>query len=109
MIVIKLHKEEYKQRVNKVQISCDILLLFGQLVILYCKKPFNQSAAQTTFLYPLCFYRLMRNELKDSAEKKSNWIIKNLLDVLVCSIAEYFYSLLYFNSPYGLVKIRHNS
>ena len=91
MIVIKLHKEEYKQRVNKVQISCDILRLFGQLVILYCKKNlFNQSAAHTTFLYPLCFYRLMRNELKDSAEKKSNWIIKNLLDVLVCSIAEVF-------------------
>lgn len=40
VIVIKLHKEEYKQRVNKVQISCDILLLFGQLVILYSKKTF---------------------------------------------------------------------
>ena len=31
------------------------------------------------------------------------------LDVLLCSIAEYFYELLYFDSPYGLVKIRHNS
>ena len=32
-----------------------------------------------------------------------------LLDVLLCSIAENFTRCLYFDSPYGLVKIRHNS
>ena len=34
------------------------------------RKLFNQSAARATLLYPLCFPRLMRNEEKDSAEKK---------------------------------------
>ena len=59
--------------------SCDIARLFGQLVILYCKKKlFNQSAARATLLYPLCFSRLMRNELNDLAEKKSSWVINNL-------------------------------
>ena len=54
-----------------MQMSCDIARLFGQLVILYCKKKlFNQSAARATLLYPLCFSRLMRNELNDLAEKK---------------------------------------
>ena len=33
----------------------------------------------------------MRNELKDLAEKKSSWIMNNLLEVLVSSIAVYFY------------------
>ena len=37
------------------------------------------------------------------------WIISLLLDVLLCSIAENFYSLFVFDSPYGLAKIRHNS
>ena len=36
----------------------------------------------------------MRNEQKDLA--KSSWTINNLLDVLVCSIAEYFNSLFVF-------------
>ena len=55
-----------------MQMSCDIARLFGQLDILYCKKNlFNQSAARATFLYPLCFSRLMRNELNDLAEKKA--------------------------------------
>ena len=52
----------------------------------------------TTLLHPPCFSHLMRNELKDSKkkEKKSSWIINNLLDVLVCSITEYFYLLFVF-------------
>ena len=55
-----------------MQMSCDIARLFGQLDILYCKKNlFNQSAARATLLYPLCFSRLMRNELNDLAEKKT--------------------------------------
>ena len=63
-----------------MQMYCDIARLFGQLVILYCKKKklFNQSAARATLLYPLCFSRLMRNELNDLAEKKSSWVINNL-------------------------------
>ena len=40
-------------------------------------------------LYPLCLSRLMRNKQKDLAEKSSR-TKNNLLDVLVCSIAEYF-------------------
>ena len=55
-----------------MQMSCDIARLFGQLDILYYKKNlFNQSAARATLLYPLCFSRLMRNELNDLAEKKA--------------------------------------
>ena len=40
---------------------------------LFCtvKNLFDQSAARYTFLYPLCFSRLMRNKQKDLAEKKA--------------------------------------
>ena len=52
--------------------------IFGQLVILYCKKTlFDQSAERATFLYSLCFSRLMRNEQRDLAEK-SIWRMNNL-------------------------------
>ena len=76
-LIIQLHKVQYST--NKVliekKISCDIVRLFGKLVILYCKKSlFNQSVARATLLYPLCFSRPVRNEQKDSAEKKSSWI-----------------------------------
>ena len=55
-----------------MQMSCDIARLFGQLDILNCKKNlFNQSVTRATLLYPLCFSRLMRNELNDLAEKKA--------------------------------------
>ena len=78
---------------------------------LFCtvKNLFDQSAARYTLLYPLCFSRLMRNKQKDLAEKESRWIINNLSDVLVCSIAEYFYSLFVFCCSYEntakLVKV----
>ena len=35
----------------------------------------------------------MRNEQKDLAEQKSTRVINILVDVLVCSIAEYFHEL----------------
>ena len=82
---------------------------------LFCtvKNLFDQSAARYTLLYPLCFSRLMRNKQKDLAEKKSRWIINNLSDVLVCSIAEYFYSLFVFWCSYEntakLVKVLSDS
>ena len=47
---------------SRVQISCDIVRSFGQLVILYCKK---------TLLYSLCFSRHIRNEQKNLAEQKA--------------------------------------
>ena len=55
---------------------------------LFCtakKNLFNKAAAHPMLLYLLCFSYLMRHEQKDL------WIINNLLDVLVCSIADYFY------------------
>ena len=52
----------------------------------------NQSAAHNTLLSLLYFSRVRRNELKDSAEK-NRWMINNLLEVLVLSVAEYFYEL----------------
>ena len=52
----------YPTAQNKVQISCDIVRSFGQLVILYCKK---------TLLYSLCFSRYIRNEQKNLAEQKA--------------------------------------
>ena len=50
----------------------------------------------------------MRNELPiDSAEKKNSWIINNLLEVLVCSVAEYFYELCpYLTSSKGESKYK---
>ena len=50
----------YPTAQSRVQISCDIVRSFGQLVILYCKK---------TLLYSLCFSRHIRNEQKNLAEK----------------------------------------
>ena len=82
---------------------------------LFCtvKNLFDQSAARYTLLYPLCFSRLMRNKQKDLAEKESRWIINNLSDVLVCSIAEYLYSLFVFCCSYEntakLVKVLSDS
>ena len=38
LLIIQLHKVEYKLRANRVQISCDIVRLFELLVILYCRK-----------------------------------------------------------------------
>ena len=52
----------YPTAQSKVQISCDIVRSFGQLVILYCKK---------TLLYSLCFSRYIRNEQKNLAEQKA--------------------------------------
>ena len=54
-------------------------------------NPFNQSAARCPS-YPLCIPCLMRSEQKDLAGK-SRRTINNLSDVLVRSIAKYFYSL----------------
>ena len=56
-----------KQRAIRVQISYDIVRLFGQLIILYFKKNLfiNQSAVHAMLFYLLCFSRLMRNEQKD--------------------------------------------
>ena len=52
----------YPTAQSKVQISCDIVRSFGQLVILYCKK---------TLLYSLCFSCHIRNEQKNLAEQKA--------------------------------------
>ena len=53
-VIIQLHKEEYKWRANTVKIFCDIVRLFGQLVILYCKNLFNPpSMSNTTAWYKL--------------------------------------------------------
>ena len=61
-VVIQLHKVEYK-RANRVRISCNIVRLFGSWFFCTVKKNlFNQSAARVTFLYPLYFSLLMRNE-----------------------------------------------
>ena len=69
MVIYQLHKVEYKQHANRVQISCDILRLFAQLVFLHFKKAYLTSRLYATVLYPLCFSRLMRNEEKDLTEK----------------------------------------
>ena len=54
VVIIQLHKEEYKWRANTVKIFCDIVRLFGQLVILYCKNLFNPpSMSNTTAWYKL--------------------------------------------------------
>ena len=47
---------------NKVQISCDIERLFGQLVILYYKQKLR--------FFTRFFSRLMRNEKKKLAEEE---------------------------------------
>ena len=69
LLIIQLHKVEYKLRANRVQISCDIVRLFELLVILYCRKTCLTSRLRARLLYQLCFPRLLRNEQKDLAEK----------------------------------------
>ena len=47
----------------------------------------------------------MRNEQNDLAEENSSWIIKNLLDVLVCSVADrVFLLVLILTHPTGSSK-----
>ena len=61
---------------------------------LFCTSKITCLTSQLCALrfYQVCFSRLMRNEQKDLTHKKKNsWIINNLLDLLVCSIAEYFH------------------
>ena len=87
VIIIQLLKVEYKYHANRAQISCDIVRLLGLLVILCCKKTCLTSRLHALrFSIRFAFPTSIRNEQKDLAE----WIINNLLDVLVCSIAEYF-------------------
>ena len=53
-VIIQLHKEEYKWRTHTVKVFCDIVRLFEQLVILYCKNLFNPpSMSNTTAWYKL--------------------------------------------------------
>ena len=66
------------------------------------KNLFYWSAGHATFLYLL--FCLMRNE----QEKKNSWRISNSLDILVCSIAQYFYLSFMFDSPCRLFRIWHN-
>ena len=47
----------------------------------------------------------MRNEQKDLAEKKSSWIMNNLLEALVCSVL----SISPYSLPIGRVKIRYDA
>ena len=54
VVIIQLRKEEYKWRANTVKVFCDIVRLFGQLVILYCKNLLNPpSMSNTTAWYKL--------------------------------------------------------
>ena len=50
--IIQLHKVGNKQRANRVQISCDIVQLFRQLVISYRKKTCLRSWQQLPTLAP---------------------------------------------------------
>ena len=70
VIIIQLLKEEYNIAPKEHKYPA---ILYGYLDNwLFCtvKNLFNKSAARPTFLHPLCFSRLMRNEQKDLAEKK---------------------------------------
>ena len=63
-IIIQMHKVEYKYPA----------ILYGYLdswLFFTVKILFNQSAARATFLYPLFFSRLMRNDKKDLAVRKA--------------------------------------
>ena len=83
VFIIQLCFVEYKYRAKRVQISHDICTR----LIPPGRVKFKTLASQ-------------------NFGKRNRWIINLLLDVLVCSIAVYFYSLFVF---YGLVKIPHNS
>ena len=77
VFIIQQHKVEYNNA--RLEYSHPPMLhgyleswLFGQLVILYCKKTlFDQSAERATFLYSLCFSCLMRNEHRNLTEKRT--------------------------------------
>ena len=56
-LIIQLHKVGYKERANRVHMSCDIVWLFWQFDILYCKKTCLSSRLSalrfsTAFLFP---------------------------------------------------------
>ena len=78
VFIIQLQKVEYNNA--RLEYSHPPILygyleswLFGQLVIFYCKKTlFDQSAKRATFLYSLCFSRLMRNEHRNLAGKRAS-------------------------------------
>ena len=56
-------------------------------------------------LYPLSFSCLMRNEQKDLTEKKSSWMINNLLDVwCVLSLSTFTRLFCIVNRPAGSSK-----
>ena len=74
---------------TNIQRYCTVICIVETLFALQV-----DARTQNCHTLPVSLINLLTN---------SNWIINLLLDVLVCSIA------LYFDSPYGLVKIRHNS
>ena len=89
-LIIQLHKVGYKERANRVHISCDIVWLFWQFDILYCKKTCLSSRLSalrfsTAFLFP------PYEKWAERQQKKKQSYSYNLSDVLVCSISEYFY------------------
>ena len=93
-----------KQNTNNARIECKYpATLHGNLVILhclvplYCKKSCLISRLRALRI-SICFAFPSSREMgrKAQQKKKSRWIIIDLLGVLVCSIAEYFYSLFVF-------------
>ena len=87
--------------------------LFGQLVILYCKKPVWPVGCALYASLSALLFPPHEKWTERLSRKKSSWIVNNLSDVLVCSIAEYFYSLFIFCCSYEntakLVKVLSDS
>lgn len=87
LIIILLHWVECKERAIGVQILCGIV----EQVILYCKKTCLTGQLPVP-RFSICF--------GFPTFKKCPWnkavIINNMLDILVCIIAVYFYSLFVF-------------
>ena len=85
-----------KKSTNNAPIEYKYPEIFYGYLDCWLFRTVKTSRLRATHLYPLCFSRHIIDEQKDLAEKKNSCMVNNLLDILVCSIAEYFYSLFVF-------------
>ena len=85
--MMHLPSVDYKERTNRLQISCDIVQLVIPYIMWGKKNLFDRSAARGT----LRFSQFFKN-----AHEIKKLMTNNFLDVLVYIITEHFYSLFVF-------------
>ena len=86
----------------KKKIDCKIQGLFRLFIIQLCFVEYKYRAKRVQISHDICTRLIPPGRVKfktvasQNFGKRNGWIINLLLDVLVCSIAVYFYSLFVF-------------